>query len=41
MRNMMEFVEMVIRNKAPEDQVAVHLGIRSKQFSPCAGYRDG
>ncbi len=24
-RNMMEFVEMVIRRKAPEDQVAVHL----------------
>src|SRR6056297_100998 len=41
LRNMMEFVEMVIRRKAPEDQVAVHLGIRSKQFSPCAGYRDG
>ncbi len=25
LRNMMEFVEMVIRRKAPEDQVAVHL----------------
>ena len=24
-RNMMEFVEMVIRRKAPEDQVAIHL----------------
>jgi ATP-dependent Lon protease len=25
LRNMMEFVEMVIRRKAPEDQIAVHL----------------
>lgn len=24
-RNMMEFVELVIRRKAPEDQVAIHL----------------